>query len=376
MTSSKCRICKGDFFSQPLLRQNKMPKAAQHLPNSDEIKNERGVNLEIQQCSRCALVQLSNEPVPYFREVIRSSAFSKEMKTFREHQFKLFVENFSLANKKVIEIGCGKGEYLSLMKEFKIKAYGLEFAEDSVNACIKSGLNVFKLYLEDEAVVINESPFDAFFILNFFEHVPDPNTMLSGIYNNLSDDGIGLVEVPNFDMMLNNNLFSEFIGDHLFYFTKETLINTLSQNGFEVLSCAEVWYDYIISAVVKKRKKTDVSGFLSQQEKITQDIKKYISQFNKVAVWGAGHQSFAILSLCELSGEIEYIIDDATFKQNKFSPATHIPILSSDALLNQPVEAILVMAASYSDEVYLKIRNKFDSNISVAILRDYGLEVK
>ena len=233
-----------------------------------------------------------------------------------------------------------------------------------------------KLYLEDETVIINDSPFDAFFILNFFEHVPDPNTMLAGIYNNLSDDGVGLVEVPNFDMMLNNNLFSEFIGDHLFYFTKETLINTLTKNGFEIISCDEVWYDYIISAVVKKRKKTDVSGFLSQQEKVTKDIKKYISQFDKVAVWGAGHQSFAILSLCELSEQIEYIVDDATFKQNKFSPSTHIPILSSDALLNQPVEAILVMAASYSDEVYLKIRNKFDSNISIAILRDYGLEVK
>ena len=104
-------------------------------------------------------------------------------------------------------------------------------------------------------ICLENSPFDAFFILNFFEHLPNPNSTLQSLYHNLSDDGIGLIEVPNFDMILRNNLFSEFIGDHLFYFTKETLKATLERNGFEVIECEEIWYKYIISAVVKKRKK-------------------------------------------------------------------------------------------------------------------------
>ena len=63
--------------------------------------------------------------------------------------------------------------------------------------------------------------------MSFLEHIPHPNETLSGIYNNLNDDAIGLIEVPNFDMILKNKLFSEFIGDHLFYFTEKCTRNVL-----------------------------------------------------------------------------------------------------------------------------------------------------
>ena len=376
MTINNCRVCFGNFFDEPLLRYDNMPKAAQHLPDADTVAFETGVNLEVCQCMSCGLVQLNNEPVPYYKEVIRAAAFSEEMKIFRTKQFDDFVKRYSLKNKKVIEIGCGRGEYLELMKQFGIKAYGLEYAKDSVIQCVQNDLQVSEKYIDKSDEKINGGPFDAFFILNFLEHIPDPCTMLSGIHNNLSDDGIGLVEVPNFDMMLKNNLFSEFIGDHLFYFTKETLANTLARNGFEILSCKEIWYDYIISAVVRKRKKMDVSNFDTQQAKIKSELENYIEKFNKVAVWGAGHQSFAILSLTKISDKIDYVVDDATFKQNNFTPATHVPIVSSDKLRSNPVDAIIVMAASYSDEVAKKIRENFDNNIYVSILRDFGLEEK
>ena len=63
------------------------------------------------------------------------------------------------------------------------------------------------------------------------------------------------------------------------------------------------------------------------------------------------------------------------FKQDKYTPATHLPIVSPDALDSDPVEAVIVMAASYSDEVARIIRQKFTGNLNVAILRDFGLEV-
>ena len=140
------------------------------------------------------------------------------------------------------------------MQQFGVDAYGLEHSEESVMQCIKNGLKVSRGFVESSNYRINHVPFDAFYMLNFLEHLPDPNSTLRGIFNNLTDDAVGLVEVPNFDMILRNKLFSEFIGDHLFYFTKETLSSTLKQNGFEIIECNEVWHDYIISAIVKKGK--------------------------------------------------------------------------------------------------------------------------
>ena len=93
-----------------------------------------------------------------------------------------------------------------------------------------------------------------------------------------------------------------------------------------------------------------------------------------VAVWGAGHQALAIISLMNLSDKIKYVVDSAPFKQNKFTPATHIPIVSPEQLITEPVDAIIVMAASYSSEVVKIIQQNFDRNINVSILKDFGLE--
>jgi len=293
MPIKKCRVCGHKFLEEPLLRYENMPRAAQFLPDAESLENDKGVDLEVCQCSGCGLVQLSNDPVPYYREVIRAAAFSEGMKDFRRKQFGNFVQKFSLKGKKVVEIGCGHGEYLSIMQQSGVEAYGLEHSASSVTQCIKSGLKVSKGFIQGSADRLNDAPFDAFFILNFLEHLPDPNAAIRGIYNNLTDDAIGFVEVPNFDMILRNKLFSEFISDHLFYFTKETLNTTLSLNGFEIIECNEVWHDYIISAVVKKRRKIDISHFYKHQAQLKNEIEGYIRRFkdkksSNMGCWASG----------------------------------------------------------------------------------------
>ncbi len=376
MPVDRCRVCNQKFFTEPLLHYKNMPGAAQYLPSLDNLTNDKGVDLEVCQCSGCGLVQLSNDPVPYYREVIRASAFSTEMTDFRQTQFGEFVRQFDLTGKKVLEIGCGRGEYLSLMQTAGSDAYGLEYSAQSVQICLENALNVSQGFIESRTQVLDNAPFDAFINLNFLEHLPDLNTVLGGIHHNLAADAVGLVEVPNFDMMLRDNLFSEFIGDHLFYFTADTLRTALTLNGFEVLSCREVWHSYIISATVRKRERLDISRFYHYQTQLKNEIERYLARFGdkKVAVWGAGHQALAVLSMSELAGKICYVVDSAPFKQGKYTPATHIPIVPPDALETDPVEAIIVMAASYSDEVTGIIRQRFDSSINVAILREFGLE--
>ena len=374
MTITACRVCEGRFFGESVLQFKNMPKAAQNFPTAATREEDKGVDLDVRQCQNCGLVQLSNPPVPYYKEVIRAAAFSEEMRLFREKQFKEFVATWSLKDKKVLEVGTGKGEYLSLMQDQGVDAYGIEYGDESVEACREEGLNVEKDYISQFGYRLRNAPFDAFFILNFFEHVPHPNALLQSLSLNLTEGSIGLVEVPNFDMILKNNLFTEFIGDHLFYFTKDTLTYVLEKNGFEVLECKEIWYDYIISATVRKRQKTDVSSFDTQRQKLQEEIDAYTARFNRVAVWGAGHQALAVLSLLGLQDKIEYVVDSAPFKQGKYTPATHLPIFPPDTLNVEPVDAVIIMAASYSDGVAKKIRSRFDHKIKVAILRDHGLE--
>ncbi len=377
MEIKNCRVCHQPLFDEPVLQYNNMPKSAQFLPDIDMLSEDKGVDIAVCQCSGCGLIQLNNEPVHYYKEVIRAAGLSNEMNTFRRKQFSKWIELYNLEDKKLIEIGCGAGEYLKLMQENKVDAYGIEYGLDSIKSCHKDSLIVNRDYIDTPNHNLINGPFDAFYMLNFLEHIPEPNEVLQGIQNNLLDGAIGLIEVPNFDMILRKNLFSEFISDHLFYFTKATFTATLNRNGFDVLECNETWHDYSLSAIVKKRSQTDLSSFSNIQMKLANELDDFISQFSddSVAIWGAGHQALTVMSLTCLEGKIKYVVDSAPFKQNRYTPATHIPIVAPGSIVSDPVEAILIMAASYSKEVSQIIRKEYSSSIKVAILTEDGLEI-
>src|SRR3990167_1615476 len=361
MTITNCRVCLADFFEIPLLRFENAPKAAQFFPTADTLQSDEGICLEVYQCSRCGLVQLNNDPPPYYREVIRASGFSKEMTEFRTQQFDNIFKRFSIHNKKVAEIGCGKGEYLSIINQLGVQAFGIEYAEASVKTCQEKKLNVLKGYINIPDYNIENGPFHAILILSFLEHVPDPNIVLAGIHHNMTDDAIAVIEVPNFNMILERNLFAEFISDHLVYFTKETLTRTLEINGFDIVETNTVWHDYIISAIVKKRPRLNISHFSNHQKEIEQDIATYCQRFGgkKIAIWGAGHQALLLMSLLDCSPMFKYVIDSADYKQHKYTPVTHIPIVPPDVLETDPVEAVIIMAASYSFEISRILKNRY-----------------
>ena len=377
MTLKKCRVCSLPLPKSPLLVYRNMPAQAQFLPSKNALAREKGVSLGILQCSGCGLVQLGGRPVPYYREVIRAAAFSPEMKAFRERQFAAFVKKYGLRGKKVVEIGCGRGESLRLMRGAGVKAFGLEYSAAAVRDCVRAGLKVSRGFPGSAGLRLPHGPFEAFYSLNFLEHLPAPNAVLAAIRANLAPGGTGLVEVPDFGMMLRENLFSEFIPDHLFYFTAGTLRSLLELNGFDVLECGSVWHGYILSAVVRKRAPLDLSGFLSAGDSLKSSLLDFVSGFRpgRVAVWGAGHQALAVLALAGLAGKIKYVVDSAPFKQGKYTPATHLPIVPPARLDEDPVDAVIVMAASYSGEVAALLRKKYQGRVRIAALRGSGLQL-
>ncbi|MDD5307573.1 MAG: class I SAM-dependent methyltransferase [Deltaproteobacteria bacterium] len=354
-----------------------MPKAAQFFPNSESLILDTGIDIDVFQCPGCGLVQLSNEPVPYYREVIRSAAVSPLLLDSKEVQLYDFLDKYSLHGKKVIEIGCGRGEFLSLLPFFDVDAYGLEYSDASVAFCLENGLRVEKGFPDRDNVTLASGPFDAFLLLMFLEHIPEPNIFLQAIYNNVTEEAVGLIEVPNFDMILEKGLFSEFVVDHLFYFSKDTLQRTLQFNGFDVVDCNELRDGYVISMIVKKRDRLDISLFHDHRMALVSDIAEYINRFGekRVAIWGAGHQALSFISLSGIEGKIRYVVDSALFKQGKYTPATHLPVVPPKTLHSDPVSAIIVMAASYSDEIVRLLLEDFPAYLNIAVLRDFGLEI-
>lgn len=372
-----CRCCGSTLPLLPLLALNCMPKSAQNFPTEETLLNDSGVDLELFQCEYCGIIQLTGEPVSYYRDVIRAVGVSAAMKKFRLNQFKSWVKENSLTGRKILEIGCDTGDYLAIMDQTDAIAYGLENNSDSVKAANLKRCKVFKGFIDDENVKLNQAPFDAFYCLNFLEHIPNPRNFLRGILKNLSDDAVGLLEVPNMDMILQENLYSELIQDHLLYFTRDTLTRFLECNGFEVLQCRTILNDYVLSAEIKRRRQMNLDGFTKAQNLLQTSVEKFFEQMKrrglKVAIWGAGHQALANISLLKMKDHVECVLDSAAFKQNKYTPATHIPILSPDVLEKKEIGAVLVMGGSYSKEIREILRQKY-SWVVCAMMTPTGIE--
>ncbi|KJH66687.1 class I SAM-dependent methyltransferase [Chromobacterium violaceum] len=365
-----CRLCAQPLFDQPLLVQDDMPAAAQGLPSAEQLPGDRGVRLALRQCGGCGLVQLDAEPVPYWRDVIRAAGISPEMRDFRLEQFGGWLAEHGLTGRKVLEVGCGRGEYLSLLAEAGADAYGVEHLQASVDACRQAGLRMEQGFVDGPDARLAAGPFDGFMILNFLEHIPAAHRTLQGIAANLADGAVGMVEVPNFDMIIAKGLFAEFIPDHLFYFTERTLARLLEANGFEVLDCRAAWHDYVLSATVRKRRPQDLSALAACQGALRASFDDFLGRFGegKVAIWGAGHQALALISLMGIAGRIRYVLDSAPFKQGRYTPATHLPIVPPARLDDGEVDAVIVLAASYSAEVVRQIRARHGARFSIAVL--------
>jgi len=369
-----CRACGIENNETAAFILHKSPLSAQGF----SIKpNKKSCNMRIYQCSHCMVIQHIDKPVSYYKDVIRAVSFSQKMKDFRKKFLKLWLSKYDLNSKKILEIGCGSGEYLEMLKTAGAKKiFGIENNKNNIDSCLRQKFQIKKGYLEKNFNNPWKQKFDAFTIFSFMEHWPNPIDSISSLHNILSEGAIGLIEVPNFDLIIEKGLYTEFTPDHIFYFNKSTLKLFLESKGFDILSIKVIWQKYIISAVVKKRSKLSLKNFYNVKEKLESKLHRFIDNSNhKTVIWGAGHQSLAVISVSNISSKIKYIVDSATFKQNKYTPASALLVKDPKYLLEDRPYSIIIMAAAYSDEILKIIRTNYSFINKIAILRENDLEI-
>jgi 2-polyprenyl-3-methyl-5-hydroxy-6-metoxy-1,4-benzoquinol methylase len=373
----KCILCGELLPNYSVLNCENMPSSAQDIPVACDLDDEKSIDLELYQCLACGLVQFNCEPVEYYRDVIRSGGYSSTMHELRSSQYEYLISKYNLVNRKFIEVGCGQGEFLEILTQFPVHAYGIENKSELASIAIKKGLNVNVGFTKTVDTKFENGPFDVFLSFNFIEHQPDPNTMIQCIYNNLSPLGYGMITAPSFEYIIENESSYELIRDHIAYYTKDTLKFLMEKNGFEVIEDQRINRD-TISLIVRKRSNIDVSGLRKNIESLKKEMSEFTNKLiesgEKVAIWGASHQGFTAISITGVKKNISYIIDSAPFKQGKYAPASHVKIVSPDFFYQEPVESILIIAPGYTDEIRLSIRNRYGDKVKIYALISSTIE--
>ena len=318
MNHYQCKVCGNKLIE--LITYKNVPSGAWNFSTKE------GIDLPIYQCAGCGLVQIPAKPVDYYKSAFRTPSWFES--GWRKKQLKEFKETYQVQRIKLIN------------EEPEPEKYG------------------------------------AFLMPNYLEHFPEPVKILSQIRDNLEDPAVGIIDVPNFDLIYTDKVFYEFVIDHLFYFTKNTLEFTLRAGGFEVLSIKRFMDNYVLSATVRKRCRLQAGHMKAHERYLRTQFQSYVEKFNSIAVWGAGHQACMLLTTMGINDKVKYVVDSSPEKQGKYTPVSNLPIKIPETLINEPVQAIIVLVGGFYESVFQQIQElKLPYSPSLAVIKTSTLEI-
>jgi SAM-dependent methyltransferase len=142
--------------------------------------------------------------------------------------------------KKILDVGCGEGRFLSILKQHGDPAWelmGVDFDAKAVAECRKRGFRAEAQRIEDFKP---EEKFDAIIMFQLIEHVEDPREVVRQVRARLNPGGFFIIETPNpagrdYHWFKKSYWSHYHIPRHWNIFTPEHLRRLLVGEGFEIV---------------------------------------------------------------------------------------------------------------------------------------------
>lgn len=391
MRISKCRICNSSIVK--VLSLGKFPAVNYYLTLDDLKKKERKYPLNFCLCENCGLGQLDEivRAGELFSTYHYSSSTSEPLKKHLESLGKLSRKKFKLTSaSSVLDIGCNDGVLLSYLKQFGIKTLGIDPAKNITKQTKKLGLKVVSSYFTEKLskkVLEKEGLFDLIYATNTLAQIIDLNDFVLGMKNLLKTNGVFVAEVGYLPKMLLKRTFDSIYHEHYSYFSLMSLDHLFNRNGLEVYDAQEIEnHGGSLRIFVKQRKKNKITKtnrlkniFKKEHQlkinnskaydKFVDSVLNFKEEFRSLLVnlkkanativgIGAPAKSVILLNFTGVDHLIiSYITDSTFYKQNRFMPGVHIPIVAEDKLkYDNSIDYFVLLAWTYRDVIIEKIR--------------------
>lgn len=404
--SEACKICKTENL-KTFISFGEMPVANAFL-RKDQIENplfrEFKYELKVGFCENCKMVQLVSI-VPYDQYIVPDETgktnyafFSSTSKVMEQHfaeAAREIQERFLDPNSRVLDIGSNDGIFLKAFKDHKV--LGIEPSDNVAEIAQRQGIETFIEFFSEglaKNIAISRGKFRAIFSANVILNIIDLHDLLNGINHLLEEDGVFIFEDPYIVDILEKTSFDQIYDEHIWYFSLTSLTNLLKIHDLEIFDAErqEVHGGSMRVYVCKKGKKPKTRRLLNYLEeerykgigtiKPYQDFVKRVeeskaelikllkelkSKGKRIVGYAAASKGTIVLNYCSIGNDIlDYISDSTPFKQGRYSPGKHIPVVSPEHFHNdQSVDYALLGAWNHAKEVigkeqdFLKRGGKF-----------------
>jgi SAM-dependent methyltransferase len=326
-------------------------------------------------CSECGFISnVIFDPSlhEYSSRYEETQGFSSTFNTFHRRLADYLIERYDLHDKNIIEIGCGKGEFLNLLCELGANR-GIGFDPAYVTHRNRKK-NDQVIFIKDFFSEKYSSYTGDFICCKMtLEHIKYTAEFLAMIRKSVEyrPDAIVFFQVPDVIRILKEIAFWDIYYEHCSYFSAGSLARLFRKCGFEVIN---LWKDYgeqylMIEAQVNKCKLKQPLKIEENPEELALYVKhfsknhrrklkewksrlQYVKQKGqKTTIWGAGSKGVAFLTTLNVREEINYVVDINPYRQGTYMARTGQEIVSQDFLKEYNPDIIIVMNPIYVKEI-------------------------
>lgn len=348
------------------------------LDTEDEARAYPVGDLLLGFCPACGFAQnvrFAPQLVDYSKPTEESQAFSARFQAFARSLAGDLVERYDLRGKSVLEVGCGKGDFMALLADEGIgRGVGIDpgFMPERLDAT--TGEIEFVRDWYDESHTGRTA--DLVLTRHLLEHVPNVAEFLGWLVRSTqATPGAWLfTEVPDVARVLREGAFWDVYYEHCSYFTAGSLARTLRGAGLDVEYLALAFDDqYLLAAGRPAPHPTTgphpeeetveelaswVDGFTRAAEASrrhwTERIESALEESDgggRVCLWGGSSKAVAFLTALGFGPEQVTVVDINVHKQGKWLPGAGVEVRSPDTLPAEPPSLVVPMNAAYVDEI-------------------------
>jgi SAM-dependent methyltransferase len=382
---TQCRTC-GSKNLRLILDLGSTALANDFLDPAEVANYKTSLPLRLVLCQDCSLVQLADtvDPKVLYSRYAYITSTSRTMDAHLNDQSAhlLSVARFG-ARPKVLEIASNTGVFLKKFKERGCDVLGVEPAENICEVAVKSGIPTRSEFFNAANAKKIKSEWGAADLIlgrHVFAHIDDLRDLLVGLEAVSHPQTLIAFEVPYLVDFFERTEYDTIYHEHLSYIPVRALealvkdspfalsrIDHYPIHGGSILfhlrqrSSKTAVHESVAKALeVERRMKLGEPGawrrFTEKVEHVRTElpalIRRLKSQGKRVIGYGASAKGNTLLNTCGLgTKELDYIIDNTPFKQNKVAPGSWLPIRSPEILLQEQPDFALLLAWNFAPEI-------------------------
>ncbi|MHB1351112.1 MAG: class I SAM-dependent methyltransferase [Desulfobulbaceae bacterium] len=380
--SSPCPACGLPITEAPFYRLAGVP--ANSVILCDTRNRALGIargDIALLCCPACGLVfNRDYDPAlcRYNEHYEESQSHSDVFTAFHRNLAACLVERHGLRNRTILEIGCGKGDFLNLLCRLGDNR-GIGYDPSYVPSRSR--------VTPAERVTIHPCRFpkaydgpapDCIICKMTLEHIPDVHAFLRDVRATIRPgrQPVVVFQVPDSEPIFTERRFWDIYYEHCTYFTRTSLTALFARCGFQVLDLAGA-YDrqYLVvtarpsvSPGVTPDDPEDAGSIATLAatfaDTVGQDILDWRNVLQtrhrngaRIALWGGGSKAVAFLTTLEIGDAVQMVVDINPHKQNAYLPGTGHRVAAPEELVRLGADLVLAMNPVYLKEIDERLRS-------------------